>query len=79
MATLTQDEQELLRHVVAKRNVKLLPLLSEVGLRPLTNDEREQLRGALVEEFTSMGLRADDEPTDYGRQVDDLIGRLAAF
>jgi hypothetical protein len=64
---------------VAAHNAKLLPLLSEVGLRPLTSDEREELRGALVEELTSAGLRADDEPTDYGRRIDDLIGRLAAF
>jgi hypothetical protein len=45
----------------------------------LAQDEREELRGALVEEMTSAGLRADDEPTDYGRRLDDLIGRLAAF
>jgi hypothetical protein len=76
---LTQDEQKLLHHAVAEHNAELLPLLSEVGHRPLTSDEREELRGALVEELTSAGLRADDEPTDYGRQVDDLIGRLAAF
>jgi len=79
MATLAQDERELLHHAVAERQAELLPLLSQVGLRPLTGDEREELRGALVEEMTSAGLRADDEPTDYGRRLDDLIGRLAAF
>jgi hypothetical protein len=79
MTTLTQDEQELLRHAVAEHKATLLPLLSDVGHRPLTGDEREELRGALAEELTAAGLGADDEPTDYGRRVDDLIGRLAAF
>jgi hypothetical protein len=79
MTTLVQGERELLNHAVAERNAELLPLLSEVGHRPLTSDEREALRGALAEELTSSGLTADDEPTDYGRRIDDLIGRLAAF
>ena len=79
MTTLTQDERELLHRAVAAHQVGLLPLLPQVGLRPLTGDEREELRGALVEEMTSAGLSADDEPTDYGRCLDDLIGRLAAF
>jgi hypothetical protein len=79
MTTLTHDEQELLRRAVAERNSKLLPLLSEIGRRPLTGDEREELRGALAEELTAAGLGKDDEPTDYGRRVDDLIGRLGAF
>jgi hypothetical protein len=79
MTTLTQDEQELLRRAVTERNSKLLPLLSEIDRRPLTSDEREELRGALAEELTAAGLGTDDEPTDYGRRVDDLIGRLGAF
>lgn len=79
MTTLTQDEQELLQRAVAEHSAELLPLVSEVGLRPLTRDEREELRGALAEELTSAGLGADDEPTDYGRELDDLIGRLAGL
>jgi hypothetical protein len=79
MTTLTQDEQELLRHAVVEHNSELLPLLGELGLRPLTRDEREELRGALAEELTAAGLGAGDEPTNYGRRLDDLIGRLGVF
>lgn len=79
MTTLTQDEQELLRHAVIERNSELLPLLGELGHRPLTRGEREALRGALAEELTAAGLGAEDEPTNYGRRLDDLIGRLGAF
>ncbi len=79
MTTLTQDEQELLRHTLVEHNAELLPMLSEIGRRLLTRDEREELRGALTEELTTAGLGAGDEPTDYGRRLDDLIGRLGAF
>jgi hypothetical protein len=79
MPTLTQDEHELLHHAVAEHNSDLLPLLSEIGRRPLSSDEREELRGALAEELTESGLGPGDEPTDYGRRLDDLIGRLGAL
>ena len=76
MKILTETEQELLRHAVITHDSRLLPVLSEVGRRPLTRDEREELRGALSDEMVTAGLTTDDEPTDYGRRLDDLIGRL---
>src|SRR4029077_7350359 len=76
---LTQAEQELLHHAVIAHNAELLPVIPEIGLRPLTSDEREELRGTLSEELTAAGLDADDEPTDYGSRLDDLIGRLGAL
>jgi hypothetical protein len=79
MTTLTRDEHELLHRAVAERNSDLLPLLSEIDRRPLSSDEREELRGALAEELTAAGLGPGDEPTDYGRRLDDLIGRLGSL
>lgn len=79
MTTFTQDERELLRRAVAEHSSDLLPLLPEIGRRPLSSDEREELRGALAEELTAAGLGPGDEPTDYGRRLDDLIGRLGAL
>ena len=77
MKILTETEQELLRHAVITHDSRLLPVLSEVGRRPLTRDEREELRGALSDEMVPAGIDYEhDEPTDYGRRLDDLIGRL---
>jgi hypothetical protein len=76
MTTLTQDDHELLRRTVAERNSDLLPLLSQIDRRPLTSDEREELRGVLVEELTAAGLGPGDEPTDYGLQLEALIDAL---
>ena len=42
----------------------------------LTPSERELLQFALAAEMTARGLEVDDEPNDYGRQLDDIIGLL---
>jgi hypothetical protein len=79
MKMLSETEQELLCHAVIAHDSKLLPVLSEIGRRPLTRDEREELRGTLSDEMVTAGLAGDDEPTDYGRRLDGLIGRLDAL
>jgi hypothetical protein len=79
VSALAESEQELLRRAVSEQRPELLPLLSEIGRRPLTTEEREALRGALSEELAATGLGEDGEPTGDGRRLDDLIGRLGAF
>ena len=37
---------------------------------------REQVEDVLADEFTGRGLRPDWEPTPYGVEVDDAIGRF---
>jgi hypothetical protein len=39
---------------------------------------RDVVVHCLFEEFTEAGLDADDEPSEYGRLIDDLIGRITA-
>jgi hypothetical protein len=79
MNALAESERELLRHAASEHRSELLPLLSEIGRRLLTTEEREALRAVLSEELAAAGLDADGEPTGYGRRLDDLIGRLGAF
>lgn len=77
--TFESDERELLRRITAKYSPELLALVDVVGVRPLTDKEREDLRAGLAREFTSVGLKEDSEPNEYGIEVDDLIGRLMWF
>lgn len=76
---LTQRDRELLESVVQRRSPELQPLLSFLGQRRLTRSEREGLRGALADELVATGLDDEDEPTTYGLELDDLIGRLMFF
>jgi hypothetical protein len=76
---LNVRERELLQKVVQDRAGGLSPLVKAIGSHQLTQDEREALRGALASELTAVGLDQTDEPTQYGRELDALIGRLMYF
>jgi hypothetical protein len=53
-----------------------LPLLAFLGLVPLTDKQREEIRGAVAEELIETGLTEEDEPNEKGLLLDDLIGRI---
>lgn len=72
-------ERGLLRRVTVKYSPEIEDLVDAVGRRPLTDEEREALRTGLAREMTSVGLREDSEPNEYGIELDDLIGRLMLF
>jgi hypothetical protein len=76
---ITERDRELLVSVVQTWSPELQALLSAVGHRRLKTSERERLRGALADELVATGLDDDDEPTAYGVELDDLIGRLMFF
>lgn len=76
---LTSKDRALLAKVVQKWSPELQALLSVLGQRRLKTSERESLRGALADELVANGLDDDDEPTAYGLELDDLIGRLMFF
>ena len=72
-------EASLLRQVVRRRRTAILPLVDLLGSRRLTTEEREDLREVLADELMDFGLQPDSEPNSYGRQLDDLIGRLGDY
>ena len=76
LGTLTQEERAMLEEVVASRRPDLKGLLLRLGSVPLSREEREELRGALADEFVETGLEADSEPNGRGLLLDDLIDRL---
>ena len=73
------DERQLLRRVTVKHSSEISNLVDAVGRRPLTDEEREALRTGLAREMTSVGLKEDSEPNEYGIELDNLIGRLMFF
>ena len=76
--TPAEDRQhtQLLHEVLLKRAPHLLPGMHRLGLEPLTDSDRDELRGVVLEEFLENGLRPDDEPTPYGVRLDDVIAWL---
>jgi hypothetical protein len=54
----------------------LVPLLSILGRRGLDEEERENLRAAMMSELAAAGLDDDSEATAYGKELDDVIDRF---
>jgi hypothetical protein len=77
-AHLSADMASLLRNILERRDPELLPLVDVLGVRPLTKDDREALRGAVASELTvsSGGFDSNYEPTPFGLQLEQLIDVL---
>jgi len=70
------SEIDLIYQVVLKRNPELLPLVALVDHIPLTDEQREDLRGSILGEFLELGLYEDYEPNAYGLRLSRLINYL---
>jgi len=75
---LKPEMKELLTEVLEKRRPDLLKLIPPYGEIDLTEFERDEIIDAVTDEFTSTGLKEDDEPNQRGILLDDLIGALAS-
>lgn len=76
---LNAHQLALLRQIVVRRRPALASLVDHLGERPLSQDEREEIREVLLEELLETGLLDDDEPNARGIEIDDLIGKLAWY
>lgn len=76
---LSLNERTLLERVIRSREPSLVPLLDRLGRFSLTDEEREHLRSVLAAELCERGLDEEDEPTSYGRALDDVIGKLMFY
>jgi hypothetical protein len=73
---LSVRERRLLHEIIRRRSPELLPQLDFIGIRVQRPSERERVRSSLIDEFTEFGIQKNGEPNEYGRDVDNLIGRL---
>jgi hypothetical protein len=75
---LSANMTALLRNVVERHSPDLVTLIDILGVRPLTKDDREALRGAVASELTitSGALDSESEPTPFGLQLEELIDAL---
>lgn len=79
MIKLTQEEMALLREVIQCRSPQNMPTVSKIDQEPLKVDAMEELQQALLDEMTEKGLDKDSEANTYGKQLDDIIGKLVYY
>jgi hypothetical protein len=79
METINDDDLRLLSEVVWMNKPSLMSVARQVGVKILTEGEREELREVLADELCSKGLRADNEPNERGLRLDSIIGKLMFY
>ncbi len=75
---LKSSQFELLETVVRRRAPELNELVKRLGAlsADVSEADRESLRQLVADELCELGLRANDEPNEYGLQLEDVIDGL---
>jgi hypothetical protein len=73
---LKSEETDLLREILLRHRSPLSTMIDSIGIVPLTNEQREELRGVIADELVETGLGKDDEPNERGLLLERLIDRL---
>lgn len=74
--TINFEEMNMLKEVLTKHRPSLLPLINSIGIIPLTDDQKEEIRGALADELIETGLDEYDEPNERGQLFEHLIDSI---
>lgn len=76
MITMTSIQKTLLTEAIQKHNPEFISIVEKVGVTTLTENEREDLRGAIASELCETGLGSGDEPNQRGLVLEELIDVL---
>ena len=74
--TLNNEEKRTLLHCLTKHNPKLVEKLGELNLGLLDPETINEMRDAVGIELVGKGFKPDDEPNQYGLELENLIDRL---
>lgn len=64
---------------VASRRPELEAAVAAIGIRPLTDVERQELREGLAEILAEQGLDDQDVPNEFGLHIERLIDLVGRF
>lgn len=73
---LKKESEALLRSVLSTQRPELLHLLDSPSETEVSNEQLDELRQIVTDEFSETGLREDDEPNSRGLLLENLIDEL---
>ena len=76
-ASLKAKLTTLLGEVLRKRDPSMMTLVASSQHVELTDEQRDELRQILTDEFIETGLREDDEPNERGLLLEELIDKFS--
>lgn len=79
MKTNPEINKNLLQEVILKHKPELTDLIAKIGIEPLTNEQREDIRITVATELSATGLDDNDEPNARGLLLEAIIDQLGDF
>lgn len=79
MEKLTNDEKTLLIETITKRSPQYSGAVQGLGLNSLLPEVKEAIQQTILDEMYEHGLESNDEPNDYGKQLDSIVGKLESY
>jgi hypothetical protein len=79
MEMINSTDLQLLSEVVWKNKPSLMDAARQVGVKILTEEQREELREVLADELCSTGLKAENEPNERGLRLYSIIGKIMFY
>ena len=76
MKNLNNEERNILIDVISRRQSSYLQLVESIGEAALSEEQKEKIQQALLDEMYEKGLEQNDEPNSYGKQLDSIIGKI---
>ena len=76
LKALIVEEIDLIKEILSKHHPSLLPIMDSIGIVPISDEQREELRGAIADELLETALSKDDEPNKRGLLLEHLIDLL---
>ena len=76
---LPQEMAAVLREIIQSHRPDLLHIVHSPHDVQLTEQQRDDLRQAVTDEFCQTGLQENDEPNQRGLMLEELIDRLGHF
>lgn len=73
---LARASKDLLTHTIEKRVPQMYDWVPLIGSRRLSDEEREELHRAIVEELDTEGFFRSGDPTDRAGKLNDLLVQL---
>jgi DNA-binding GntR family transcriptional regulator len=78
MPTVSETDMLMLAELASRRPAVEVAVAA-IGIRPLTDFERDELREALADVLVEQGLKEGDEPNQFGLQIERLIDLVGRF
>lgn len=80
MMPLSKPELQIVYRLLIETDIPVNHLIdNQLSTRSLTVENVDLLEQIVLDEMYKKGLEKDDEPNNYGRVLDDIVGKIGYY